>query len=65
MGKQGAFNYLSVDDLDPRSRSKVKVKFSKKWVKNKRNGHILEAISPTDYIHGTKVPRYNPIRRIQ
>ena len=30
--------------------------FPKKWVKNQRTGHILEAISPTDFILGTKVP---------
>ena len=34
-----------------RSRSN----FSKKWVKNQRTGHISEAISPTDFILGTKV----------
>ena len=52
---QWAFNDPSADDLDPRSRSKVKVKFSQKWVKNQRTGHISEAISPTDFILGTKV----------
>ena len=56
----GAFNDPSADDLDP--RSKVKVKFSKKWVKNQRIGYISEAISPTDFI---LVPRYKPIRHIQ
>ena len=40
---------------EPRSRSKVKFKFSPKWVKNQRTGHILEAISPTHFIFGTKV----------
>ena len=45
------------DDLEPRSRSKVKVKFSQKWVKNQRTGHNLDAISPTDFILGTKVQR--------
>ena len=49
------FNDPSADDLDLRSRSKVKVKFSQKWVKNQRTGHILEAISPIDFILGTKV----------
>ena len=38
-----------------RSRSKVKVKFSLKWVKKQRTGHISVAISPSDFIHGTKV----------
>ena len=38
-----------------RSRSKVKVKFSHKCLKNQRTGHISEAISPTDFILGTKV----------
>ena len=37
-------------------RSKVKVKFSQKMSKiNQRTGHITEAISPTDFILGTKV----------
>ena len=49
------FNDLSADDLDPRSRSKIKVNFSHKCVKNQRTGHISEAISPTDLILGTKV----------
>ena len=44
----------SADDL-VWSRSKVKVKFSQKLVKNQRIGHISEAISPTDFILGTKV----------
>ena len=52
---RGAFIDLSADDLDPRSRSKVKVNFSPKWVKNQRTGHISEAISPTDFILGTNV----------
>ena len=59
----GAFNYPSADDFDLWSRSKVKVKFSQKWVKKQRIGqgqrsrigHISEAISPTDCILGTKV----------
>ena len=34
---------------------KVKVKFSQKWVKKQRTGHISEAISPTDFILGIKV----------
>ena len=38
---------------------KVKVKgqgqIFPKWVKNQRTGHISEAISPTDFILGTKV----------
>ena len=50
-----AFNELSNDDLDLRWRSKVKVKFSPKWVKKQRTGHISEAISFTDFILGTKV----------
>ena len=37
------------------SRSKVNVKFSHKWVINQRTGPISEAISPTDFILGTKV----------
>ena len=37
------------------SRSKVKIKFPQKWVKKQRIGHISEAISPTDFILGTKV----------
>ena len=28
---------------------------SPKWVKNQRTGHISDAISPTDFILGTKV----------
>ena len=28
---------------------------SPKWVKNQRTGHISEAISPTDFILGTKL----------
>ena len=39
----------------PRSRSKVKAKFSQKWVKNQRTCYISEAISHTDFILGTKV----------
>ena len=35
--------------------TKVKVKFSQKWVKKQRIGHISEAISPTHFILGTKV----------
>ena len=46
---------VPIDDLDPRSRSKVNVKFTKEWVKNQGNGHISEAISPTDFLLGTKV----------
>ena len=30
-----------------------------KWVKNKRNGHISEASSATDFILGTKVQPNN------
>ena len=30
-------------------------KFSQKWVKKQRIGYISEAISPTDFILGTKV----------
>ena len=54
---KGASNENSADDLDPRSRSKVKIKFSQKWVKNQRTCHILETISPTSkhFILGTKV----------
>ena len=37
------------------TKTKVKVKFSQKWVKKQRTGHISEAISPTDCILGTKV----------
>ena len=50
-----AFNDPSADDLDLKSRSKVKVKYSPKWVKKQRTGHISEAISPTDFILSTKV----------
>ena len=32
-----------------------KVIFSPKWVKTQRTGHILEAISPTDFLIGIKV----------
>ena len=61
----GTFIDPSADDLDLRSRSKVKVKFSPKWVKKLKKlaisqmlfhlqtsyfGHILDAISPTDFI---------------
>ena len=53
--REGTVNGLSADDLDPRSRSKIKVKFTPKCVKNQRTGHISEAISPTDFILGTKV----------
>ena len=49
----------SADDLDLWSRSKVKVKFSQKWVMIQRAGPILEAISPTDFIFGTKVQPNN------
>ena len=35
-------------------RSKVKVKISQKWVKYSTTGHILDVISPTDSIIGTK-----------
>ena len=45
-----------------RSRSKVKVKFSSKWIKNYTTGHISDAISHTDFILGTKL---QPIKRIQ
>ena len=48
-------NDPSAYDLDQRLRSKVKVKFSSKWLKNQRTGHISEAISPIDFILGTKV----------
>ena len=41
--------------LTLRSRSKVKVKFCPKWLKNQRTGHILETISSTHFILGTKV----------
>ena len=44
-------NPIEISDLG----LKVKVKFSKKWVKNQRNGHILEVISPTDLILGIKI----------
>ena len=47
---QGTFNDPSADDLDLKSRSQVKVKFSQNWVKNQRTGHISETISPTDFI---------------
>ena len=62
---RGAFIDLSADDLDPRSRSNVKVKFSAKWVKNQRTGHISEAISPTDFIPGTKVQANKAYSMIQ
>ena len=45
----------SLTQVPIRSRSKVKVKFSEKLVKKQRTGHISEAISPTDFILGTKV----------
>ena len=35
---------------DQRSRSKVKVKISPKWVRYFTTGHILDAISSTDFI---------------
>ena len=41
--------------LTPRSKVKVKVNFSPKWVKIQRTGPISEAILPTDFILGTKV----------
>ena len=37
------------------SRSKVKVKFSPKWVKKQKFGYVSEAILPTNFILGTKV----------
>ena len=33
----------------------VMVKTSQKWVKHSTSGHISDAISPTDFTHGTKV----------
>ena len=50
-----ASNDPSAYDVDQRSRSKVKAKFSQKCVKKQRTGHISEAISPTDFILGIKV----------
>ena len=56
------FDELDDDDFDndfdqgqDHRRSQVKVKFSPKWVKNQRTGHISEAILPTDFILGTNV----------
>ena len=51
----GAFNDISADDLDQRSRSNGKVKSPQKWVKNKTNGHISDDISPTVFILVTKI----------
>ena len=42
------------DDPDQRSRSQVKVK-CQKIGQNLKMGHISDAISPTDFILGTKV----------
>ena len=41
------------------SRSKVKVKFSPKWIKNSTTGQISDAISPTAFILGTKIQHKN------
>ena len=53
-----AFNDSSADDLDRRSRSKVKVKFSQKWEKTKELVISRKLFHlQTSYL----VPRYNPI----
>ena len=61
---KGTSNENSADDLDPRSRSKVKVNFSQKWVKTKElviSWRLFHLLVNNSYL----VQRYNPMRRIQ
>ena len=52
---ESIFDDSSNDDLDGWSKSQVKVKFSQNLYKRITNSHILDAISSTEFIRGTKV----------